>query len=93
MKVPIARSKTLPRARGPTSSSTLLYGLCLSERREFLEGFSEFLVKEWADLFVGVDEGQLKEMAKCFSFENCHKRDGLDNILTAQTARVLRSKG
>lgn len=54
---------------------------------------AEFLVKEWADLFIGMDEQQLEEMAKSFSFDNCQKRDGLNDILTAHAARVRLSRG
>lgn len=44
---------------------------------------AEFLVQEWADKFVGLDEAQLEALAKSFSFENCEKREGLNHILRA----------
>ncbi|RXW17225.1 hypothetical protein EST38_g8619 [Candolleomyces aberdarensis] len=51
---------------------------------------AEFMVQEWADLFKGMDETQLEDLAKSFAFENCLKRDGLNEILTAHAARVAR---
>ncbi|TFK30304.1 endoglucanase family 5 glycoside hydrolase [Coprinopsis marcescibilis] len=53
---------------------------------------AEFLVKEWADLLKGLDEVQLEELAKSFAFENCLKRDGLNDVLTAHAERVSKSK-
>ncbi|KAF6763737.1 endoglucanase family 5 glycoside hydrolase [Ephemerocybe angulata] len=53
---------------------------------------AEFMVKEWADLFKGMEEAQLEELAKSFAFENCLKRDGLNEILTAHAIRVARIK-
>jgi hypothetical protein len=48
---------------------------------------AEFLVREWADHFVGKDdERELDEIAKSFAFENCLHRDGLNAILTANTS-------
>ena len=44
---------------------------------------AELMVKEWANLFKGMDEAQLEELAKSFAFENCMKRDGLNEVLTA----------
>ncbi|TEB18124.1 glycoside hydrolase family 5 protein [Coprinellus micaceus] len=44
---------------------------------------AELMVKEWANLFKGMDEAQLEELAKSFAFENCLKRDGLNEVLTA----------
>ncbi|EAU88936.2 endoglucanase family 5 glycoside hydrolase [Coprinopsis cinerea okayama7 len=49
---------------------------------------AEYLVQEWADLFLGLDEQQLEELAKSFSFDNCLKRDGLNEVLTAHAERV-----
>ncbi|KAF5338703.1 hypothetical protein D9611_013365 [Ephemerocybe angulata] len=53
---------------------------------------AEYMVKEWADLFKGMEEAQLEELAKSFAFENCLKRDGLNEILTAHAIRVARIK-
>ena len=53
---------------------------------------AEYLVKEWADHFIGMDEQQLEEMAKSFSFANCQKRDGLNDVLTAHAARFREAK-
>jgi hypothetical protein len=39
-------------------------------------------------MFKGMDEVQLEDLAKSFAFENCLKRDGLNEILTAHAARV-----
>ncbi|PPQ72122.1 hypothetical protein CVT26_006862 [Gymnopilus dilepis] len=44
---------------------------------------SEFLVKEWADHFVGKSEAELDELAKSFRFQNCVKREELNAILSA----------
>jgi len=43
--------------------------------------FAEFMVKEWAEHFRGMDEAQLDELAKSFRFENCVKREGLNKVL------------
>ncbi|KAH9475452.1 Endo-1,4-beta-xylanase 5 [Psilocybe cubensis] len=42
---------------------------------------SEFLVREWAEHFRGMDEGRLDEIAKSFKFEFCVKREELNEIL------------
>ncbi|KAG6833299.1 Endo-1,4-beta-xylanase 5 [Tephrocybe sp. NHM501043] len=42
---------------------------------------AEFLVKEWAEMFRGMDEARLEEMAQSFSFDNCLKRKGLNREL------------
>lgn len=42
---------------------------------------SEFLVMEWADHFKGLDETNLNELAQSFKFENCVKREGLNQVL------------
>ncbi|KAI0031096.1 glycoside hydrolase [Vararia minispora EC-137] len=42
---------------------------------------SEFLVKEWADHFVGKSEAEIDEIAKSFAYENCLHRDSLNRIL------------
>ncbi|KNZ82311.1 putative glucan 1,3-beta-glucosidase A [Termitomyces sp. J132] len=42
---------------------------------------AEFLVKEWAEMFRGMDEQKLEELARSFRFENCHKRGGLNQQL------------
>lgn len=39
---------------------------------------AEFLVKEWAEKFRGMDEANLEKLAECFKFENCEKREGLN---------------
>lgn len=46
---------------------------------------SEFLVKEWAEHFVGKTEAELDEIARSFKFEACEKREKLNEILTAST--------
>ncbi|KAF7760927.1 CAZyme family GH5 [Agaricus bisporus var. burnettii] len=45
--------------------------------------FAEFMVKEWADHFAGMEEAELDELAKSFSFENCVERQELNHILRA----------
>ena len=42
---------------------------------------SEFLVKEWADLFRGMSFEELADLAESFKFENCVKREGLNKVL------------
>lgn len=41
----------------------------------------EFLVKEWAEYFRGMNETQLEEMAKSFHLDHCTKREGLNRVL------------
>ncbi|KAJ7069633.1 glycoside hydrolase [Mycena amicta] len=43
---------------------------------------SEYLVKEWADHFIGKSKEELDEIAASFKFEACNKREGLNKILT-----------
>ena len=42
---------------------------------------AEYLVAEWADLFRGLDEEDLEALAKSFHFDNCLKREGLNEVL------------
>lgn len=42
---------------------------------------AEFMVREWADHFTGMDETQLDELAQSFKFENCVHRDALNKVL------------
>lgn len=42
---------------------------------------AEFLVREWAEHFRGLGEEELDELAGSFKFENCTKRDGLNQVL------------
>ncbi len=42
---------------------------------------AEYLVAEWADIFRGLDEKALEELAKSFHFDNCAKREGLNEVL------------
>ncbi|KAH9939769.1 glycoside hydrolase [Epithele typhae] len=41
----------------------------------------EFMVKEWADHFKGMDYEQLDELAESFKFANCLEREGLNKVL------------
>ena len=43
---------------------------------------SEFLIKEWAEHFVGMDEAALDAIAGSFKFDGCLKRQELNAILT-----------
>ncbi|KAF7298865.1 Glycoside hydrolase family 5 protein [Mycena indigotica] len=43
---------------------------------------AEYLVKEWADHFIGKSTEELDEIAASFKFEACNKREGLNKILT-----------
>ena len=49
---------------------------------------AEYLVKEWADMFKGLDQDALDELAKSFAFENCLHRDSLNKILTDNATLV-----
>lgn len=42
---------------------------------------AEYLVAEWADLFRGLDESELEALARSFHFDNCLKREGLNDVL------------
>jgi hypothetical protein len=42
---------------------------------------AEFLVAEWAEHFRGLNEEELDELAGSFRFENCSKREGLNEVL------------
>ena len=48
---------------------------------------SEFLVKEWAEHFVGKTKAELNEIAGSFRFERCMKRDELNEILKENAPR------
>jgi hypothetical protein len=49
---------------------------------------AEYLVKEWAEHFQGLDEAEIEELAKSFSFDNCLKREGLNKALRANAGLV-----
>ncbi|EPQ53140.1 glycoside hydrolase [Gloeophyllum trabeum ATCC 11539] len=49
---------------------------------------AEYLVKEWAEHFRGMDEKELDKVAKSFAFENCLQREGLNRILTENATLV-----
>lgn len=42
---------------------------------------AEYLVKEWADHFVGKSEAEIEELAGSFKFESCVQREELNKIL------------
>jgi len=44
---------------------------------------SEYLVREWADHFKGKTEAEIEEIAASFRFENCMKRERLNEYLSA----------
>lgn len=50
---------------------------------------SEYLGKEFAELFTGKTYEELDELAASFRFENCVLRDGLNDILRADAAQAL----
>lgn len=50
---------------------------------------AEFLVKEWAQHFVGLSEAEIDEVAQSFKFENCLKREGLNKVLQDSAPGVL----
>ncbi|KAJ7644006.1 glycoside hydrolase, partial [Roridomyces roridus] len=49
---------------------------------------SEFLVKEWAEHFIGKDEAEIDKIAASFKYESCLKREGLNKILTDSAKAV-----
>ena len=50
--------------------------------RAVLQTFlAESFVEEFARLFEGKDEAELESLAKCWSFEECVQREGLNRIL------------
>ncbi|KIK58821.1 glycoside hydrolase family 5 protein [Collybiopsis luxurians FD-317 M1] len=42
---------------------------------------AEFLVQEWAEMFVGLGEEEIVELAESFRFERCENREELNEIL------------
>ena len=53
---------------------------------------AEFLVREWAEHFVGKSEAEIDEIAKSFAFANCLHRDGLNKILTDNATLVAQEQ-
>ena len=53
---------------------------------------SEFLVREWAEHFVGKSEAEIDEIARSFAFENCVHREGLNKVLTDNASLVAQGK-
>ena len=53
---------------------------------------SEFLVREWAEHFVGKSEAEIDEIARSFAFENCLHREGLNKVLTDNASLVAQGK-
>lgn len=49
---------------------------------------AEYLVKEWADHFVGKSEAEIDAIAASFKFEHCLKREGLNAVLNANAKLV-----
>ena len=52
---------------------------------------SEYMVKQWAEHFRGMEEAQLDELAQSFKFENCLKREGLNKVLTEYADDISKS--
>jgi len=52
---------------------------------------AEFLVKEWASHFVGLNEEEIDEIAQSFKFDNCLHREGLNKVLTDNASLVAAS--
>lgn len=50
---------------------------------------AEYLVKEWAQHFVGLSEAEIDEVAASFKFENCLKREGLNKVLQASAPEAI----
>jgi len=49
---------------------------------------AEFMVKQWAEHFRGMEKAQLDEIAQSFKFEHCMHRDGLNKVLTEHAQQV-----
>ncbi|KAF5381837.1 hypothetical protein D9757_008352 [Collybiopsis confluens] len=49
---------------------------------------AEFLVAEWAEMFVGLNDGEIEALARSFRFEGCKKREELNEILKANAAAL-----
>ncbi|KAG6879107.1 Endo-1,4-beta-xylanase 5 [Termitomyces sp. T32_za158] len=49
---------------------------------------SEFMIKEWADHFVGKTMEEIDALAASFKYEHCLKREGLNRILTENAKLV-----
>ena len=49
---------------------------------------SEFLVREWAEHFVGKSEAEIDAIAQSFAFSNCLHREGLNKVLTDNASLV-----
>lgn len=49
---------------------------------------SEFLIKEWAEHFVGKSKEEIDQIAASFKFDGCLKREGLNAILTENAKLV-----
>jgi hypothetical protein len=47
--------------------------------------FAEYFVKEWAEMFRGMEPAALDELAQSFQFQNCVKREGLNRVLQEST--------
>ncbi|PCH34761.1 glycoside hydrolase family 5 protein [Wolfiporia cocos MD-104 SS10] len=43
----------------------------------------EYMVREWAEHFRGLEKPDLERLAESFKFENCMLRDGLNRVLRA----------
>ncbi|KDR66159.1 hypothetical protein GALMADRAFT_259609 [Galerina marginata CBS 339.88] len=50
---------------------------------------AEYLVKEWAELFVGMGEAELDGLAGSFRFGGCVKREELNAILTENAVGLV----
>ncbi|KAF8912128.1 hypothetical protein CPB84DRAFT_1761328 [Gymnopilus junonius] len=48
------------------------------------------MVKEWANLFRGLNKGQLEELARSFAFENCVEREDLNKALNIHNFSYLK---
>lgn len=49
--------------------------------------FSEIMCWEYASYFEGKSLEELEELAASFKLENCVRRDGLSDVLRADTGR------
>ncbi|KAH7103444.1 glycoside hydrolase [Auriculariales sp. MPI-PUGE-AT-0066] len=48
---------------------------------------AEYMVPEWAEYFANKDEAELDQLAASFKFENCVRREALNQILTAHNTQ------
>jgi hypothetical protein len=77
----------------PSASKTypLAWGIRRHVECAVLHNFlAESFVKDFAELFRGKSKKELETLAKSFSFDECKKRDGLNNIMAKHAKSWLK---